>query len=298
MIFSNHFTVIFITRSRIRSAVFSDSGKIIQKETSQEWNENTLPGILNEIAGNGPDRARVVLGEEFCYVTTLKSSEKNREAVLKEVEEIVPEDIRESWDFRHEKNSDLPSQVAVIQPRFWDFFSRHLLEADFEVEAMEPESIALARLLAPSGFSLIMAYEEKALLVAVKNGVVAVAYLVKEEETLANFESFLAYVQKKCNARPEKLFVSQELKLEAIAAFNKIGLTLEVSDLNPLLGAAKKKDLRGEDSRVLNIKPENFSVSSAEKEKAGFSMTLREKILAVLFVIAFATAVAAIIFKR
>ena len=269
MIFSNHFTVIFITRSRIRSAVFSDSGKIIQKETSQEWNENTLPGILNEIAGNGPDRARVVLGEEFCYVTTLKSSEKNREAVLKEVEEIVPEDIRESWDFRHEKNSDLPSQVAVIQPRFWDFFSRHLLEADFEVEAMEPESI-----------------------------VVAVAYLVKEEETLANFESFLAYVQKKCNARPEKLFVSQELKLEAIAAFNKIGLTLEVSDLNPLLGAAKKKDLRGEDSRVLNIKPENFSVSSAEKEKAGFSMTLREKILAVLFVIAFATAVAAIIFKR
>jgi hypothetical protein len=285
------FTAIFITRGKIRSAVFSAGGRMIGKEKTFDWTLENLVTALKEIASNGPNRARVVFGEEFSYTTAIKIRDKNRENVLKEALEVIPEELQNNWDFREGSDPSFPSQVAAVQKIFFDFFAEEAKKASLEIEAIEPQSVALVRLLPPSGFFVFVARDEKLLFGAVKNGVVVATFVAKDRNDISSLESFFSGARKKCGAPPEKVFVGDGIRPDA-AIFLKNNLPAQQLDLNPLRAAALKKDLSGEDWRVLNI-------TSSEKSPRGklFRLSRKEKALALLLGAALLTLVGMLIFK-
>jgi len=73
--------------------------------------------------------------------------------------------------------------------------------------------------------------------------------------------------------------------------FQESGLSIEEMALDPMVGICKKRDLRGRDGDVLNIRLNEIKIGKQKKNP----MELREKILLVSFIVVF-IACAAFIF--
>jgi hypothetical protein len=252
MFFSHNITTLFVTVGEIRSAVFSSRGKLILEEKIYDWTEKSLPTVLGDIAARGPQKIRVVFGEEFSYVLALKFSDKSREKMFPEAQDNIPDVLSNNWDFQKENDPDFPSQVAAIQQHLFDFFISKLKEANFQIEAIEPQSVALARLLPKSGVFLFAVKYEKVLFGAVRNGVVTATFVASDDDAIVAFENFLSYVKKKCKEVPKKVFVSSNINKKT-DVFSRNNLSAEIYNLDPLMGIALKKDIKGEDWKVLNI---------------------------------------------
>jgi hypothetical protein len=283
MIFSHKITALFVTRGKIRSAVFSSLGAISQGVQTYDWTEETLPAVLKEIASRGPNRARIVFGEEFSYVIAPKFAQKTREGFLEEARESIPDKIESNWDFSGGNKPDSSFQVAAIDHNLFDIFSSSIEKTDFSVEAAEPQSIALARLLPQNGLFLFIARDEKVLLGAVENGVVVATHVASPERTIPTFETFLSYVCKKCATCPDKVFVSGGIDASS-DIFSKNNLQAEAFDLNPLLGLAMKKDISGKDSLVLNINLKKPDLPKKKIKQPRQRIASREIILIIVFV--------------
>jgi hypothetical protein len=283
MIFSHKITALFVTRGKIHSAVFSSGGKTIGEEKVYGWTPETLTSVLNKIAASGPNRARIVFGEEFSYVIAPKFSQKTRGEFLEEARNAIPDIIEDNWDFRKENDQNFSSQVAVIDHQFFDIVFSSIEKTGFFVEAAEPQSIALARLLPREGLFLFIARGENVLLGAVKNGVVVATHIASPERTIAAFEDFISYVCKKFATRPDKVFVSGGIDTSS-DIFSRNNLQAEVFDLNPLLGVAMKKDISGKDPLVMNINLKKNVPSEKKMKQPRQRIAPREKILIALLI--------------
>jgi hypothetical protein len=298
MIFSHKITALFITRGKIRSAVFSSGGKKIGEEKVYDWTPETLTSVLNKIVANEPNRARIVFGEEFSFVIAPKFSQKTRGEFLEEARNAIPDTIENNWDFRKENDQNFSAQVAVIDHQLFDIFSSSIEKTGFSLEAAEPQSISLARLLPQKGLFLFVARDEKVLLGAVKNSVVVATHIASPERTFVAFEAFLSYVCKKCAACPDKVFVSDGIDTNS-NIFSKNNLQAETFNLNPLLGVAMKKDISGKDSFVLNIDLKKIVSPEKKMKQPRQRIAPREKILIVLLISAvLVAAVLILVFRR
>jgi hypothetical protein len=252
MIFFNRFTVIFVTHGKIRSAVFSSRGKIIGKLKTYDWTKESLPSVLKNIASDGPNRTRVVFGEEFSYVTALEIDDKDRNIIAEKSSQIIPEKLDDNWDFKKEKDPDLLSQVAAVGYDFFDFFSANMEKAGLVTESAEPQSIALTRLLPRPGSYIFVSSDDKIVLGAVRNGVILTTYVAEIEKAIDEFNRFLLFVRGKFNFQPDKILVGEGINPES-AVFSENHLQVEPLNLDPLRGTAMKRDLIGQDKNILNI---------------------------------------------
>jgi hypothetical protein len=282
MLFSRQITVLFVTRGKIRSDVFSSRGKAAQEVKTYDWTEENLQSVLKEIASHVPNRVRVVFGEEFSYVIALKTSQSTREGILEEAQAVIPDELENNWDFQKGDDPDFPLQVAAVNHNLFNIFSSSLLEAGFFIEAVEPQSISLARIFPRKGLFLFFARDEKVLLGAIKNGVVIATHVTNPERAVPILGAFLTGVRNKCNAQPEKIFVSKGINADS-DIFSKNNIQAESLNLNPLYGAAMKKDISGKDSFSLNIKSKRPDSSDKKIKQPRRTVSRREKILIILF---------------
>jgi hypothetical protein len=255
MLFPHKVTTIFITRGKIRSAVYSTRGKIIQEVKTYAWDDETLPSVLEDIATSGANKVRLVFGEEYAYVTTIKTSQAGRPDLLQKAREEIPEELGSNWDFKVGNNSDSAFQISAIDPDVFNLFEKKLKDAGFLIESAEPQSIAVSRLMPQNGKFLFMVRDEKVLIGAIRDGLVEFTYVTNSDETVAIFRKSLLLIEKKWQAKPEIVIVNDQIDPKA-EIFSSSGLFVETKDLNPLYAAAIKKDISGEDSHVLNIKTE------------------------------------------
>ncbi|NTW26942.1 MAG: LytR C-terminal domain-containing protein [Candidatus Moranbacteria bacterium] len=297
MFFRHHITTIFVTRGKITSAVFSTGGKNIKAAAVYDWNEENLALVLADIAAHGPNVVRVVFGEEFSYVTTLDSSKGDRGSILEKAREAIPEELGDNWDFRKEKDQLFSSQVIAVQAQLLNMFIEKLKEAGLRVEAMEPQSVAIARLLPKTGLFLFAVNDEKFLMGAVRNGTVIGTFVAAKSDDASMLAGFVASVRKKCKEELSTVLIDKYMQV-GDDVFLANGLQPEIMELDPLYSIAVKKHLVGSDSHVLNILPVDKKILKKQATEKYLSkientatvqaparFSLREKILAIFFVI-------------
>lgn len=295
MFFHSNTTVIFVTKSKIKTAVFSHAGEIVKKEKTFNWNEKNLHAVLDEIATRGASKARVVFGEEFSYVVAIDSAKNNRVHVLGKALEVIPDDLDGNWDFRNDKSSKSCSQVVAIQPHILSIFSEALGNSGFRVKAIESQSLALARLLPKTGMFLFVVRDEKLLLGAILDGVVIATHVSSDQDDLSVMSLFISTLKKKYGDQPEIVFVDKDEKLKP-KILSDNGLKTEIFELDPLYAMSIKDHLVGEDANVLNIRTQKMAsskekaeevaevVEAVKEEKGKSGMSTREKILGIVFV--------------
>ena len=292
MFFDREITTVFITRDEIRSAVFSPKGKIKKAVKTFSWNEETLAGVLGEIAARGPARTRVVFGEEFSYVTSVLIQGKKRAGIFRQAQEKIPECLKNNWDFKKERSSEVELQIAAITSKVLDLFEAGFAQAGLDVESIEPQSIAIGRLLPEKGLYLFITDDKKILLGYINDGTVELAYVTAEDRYLSELEDFIIYVRKKAGREPEIVFIGRGIDPN-YEIFQKNNILTKAIDLDPLRGTALKENITGADYKVLNIenKKADLVESKVAAKPSQVSATGKVLVVILIFLIILATAI-------
>lgn len=284
MIFSHKRTILFITKDKIQwMAGRVPDGKLLGEVQSLPWSEENLHAALDIIADKFPKKLRIVIGEEFSYVTHFIKNNK-KTTIVSEAQAFIPEELRDGWDSREEKTGEV--QVMAVQQELFSMLKKALSERSLRVEAIEAESVSIAR--------MVQKHECKAAIFARSEGKTILG-VVQCVEILATkvFSKFPAKEQIKkfidLAVIPKdavtKVYIQDESgKLAEI--FKELGVEAQVLDLDPMLGVCHKKDLTGRDKDVLNIFLDQGGAQLNKSENSHNHLSLREKILLGIFLAA------------
>lgn len=288
MLFSRERSIIFINREKIRWAKMQvPSGKLLGVIQEAVCSEENLRLALADIAKNYSNKARIVVGEEFSYVTLFQKGDEQK-TTLGEAQALIPENLESGWDSKDGGGRNV--QVMAVQQQVFAVIKKALLENKIEAEAMEAESISLSRMI-PSEkdrVALFARFDEKILLEVVQNGIVLATRIFFQLPTKEKIQEFLDYVSSRNNITFETAYVQDESG-ELVKVFQALGINIQESLLDPMVGICQKKDIAGSDKEVLNIILEK-EAKKAEinvKKSLAIPSTLREKILLVSFLIIF-----------
>lgn len=297
MFFGKDITAIFITRGKIQTAVFSPTGKIKKETKDYEWTKDSLPEVIKKIAARGPARTRIVFGEEFSYVTAVPLQKKEKKEIFRQAQEKIPEKLKANWDFAKGNSAKAELQLAAIQPEILDIFQKNFSAAGLKIESIEPQSVAIARLFPEKGAFVFIVSDEKIVLGIVDNQTIEASCVSSKNEIIEDLGKFIEYARKKLGHDPKKIFVGSGINPES-EIFKENNILAEVLDLNPLRGAALKKDISGNDCQVLNIKSEKTDLENDEEKMINCQMSLREKMLIFSFILIVTLAIIFILIKR
>lgn len=184
--FSKKHPALFISSGFIEPGNVTVSRELLfEGSEALPYDREMFHQTLSQVLASPHKKARIVLSEELVYVTTLlfpAGTKLTRELVRSRAEETIPEDLRATaWDFRtmHYKETigeagGILVQVAVVEGGFSGILSKTLVEQDFSVEAILPESSVLASLVADKeGVTVIVEQDrERTLFIACESNLV------------------------------------------------------------------------------------------------------------------------------
>lgn len=264
--FANKKSILFITKSKITvSEVTIDSNpteKIIGKFDWTPYNLDNVLLSLKKITGN---TIRILLSEDFVYVVHINlppNTNITKNLVRQKAQEFIPEDLSKTvWDFKEILkgpqpviNSKITIQVvAVVKPLF-EQISKSVINTDFQVEAIEPLSYALARFTRQQEKPFLFAYivdTEILLTLALKETVFLTQRL--SVLTLNFINQFLAFAKEKFLVEPKNLVFCGNTKNIDLKQYDNLSLKAEIQNISPVISLAYKEDLKGKDEDVLNL---------------------------------------------
>lgn len=284
MLFSRVRTIIFINREKIRwTKGRVPAGQLLEVPQEVVCSEANLQTVLAEIIEHSPKKVRIVVGEEFAYVTRLRKVEMAGQ-IETAIQSLIPENLDEGWDSKDEGANHV--QVMAIQQQVFAVLKKALLENKLRLEAMEAESVSISRMVAASKDEavLLARYDGKVLLEVVRNGSVLATRIFFQFPSQEQIQEFLDYMISQKSIVFKTIYLQDESG-ELAKIFQALGLNVQAITLDPMVGIGQKKDIDGPDSEVLNIiLGENEKSQEAGHLADGATgRTLREKILAVLF---------------
>lgn len=229
----------------------------------------TLPQVLGQVrALAGHAAVRVVLSEELVLVTGFSlpaGAPLVREAIRKQAEETIPENLQATeWDFQQLHYStqsgmagEVRIQVAVLESAFCEKFCQIFKQSGLVVESVLPESVVLAGMAASyEGVSLIAAQERMGVvLVAAESGFVLATYVKTGALGATDIATFLEYVSERKAVSVKRIIFSNfgDGAAPLRAGMSERGIEIVETSLNPLVGAALRQAVRGNDAAVLDI---------------------------------------------
>ncbi len=297
MIFSHQRTILFIDKEKIQwVAGRIPGGKLFGEVQSLSWSEENLAVALDEVAKNFPKKLRIVVGEEFSYVTHFSKQDK-KSLIIDEAQVLIPEKLQDGWDSREENSGDI--QVMAVQQWLFSILEKALLERDLQVEAIEAESIAMTRMIHED--------KGKAFIFAKNNGKIVLG-IAQDGEVLATkiffklpekdyVEEFISYVTKPKNISIERAYVQDETGNLA-KIFKSLKLEVRDEELSPMLGICRKTDISGRDKDVLNIFLGKSGKAESKNGREQKRANLREKILLAVFLLVIASGAAAVYYMQ
>jgi hypothetical protein len=281
MLFSHKRTILFINKEEIRwiKGRMPD-GKFYGQVQFLPWSEKNLSVALENIEQNFPKKIRLVVGEEFSYVTNFKKIDK-KSSIISEAQVFIPEKLQDGWDSCERDSGNI--QFMAVQQRLLIIIKKAFSERQLQIEAIEVESISIARIiLAEKNEAFIFAKNESKIILGIaQNDEVLATRIFSIFPAKEEIEKFIEYVSKQKDISVTRAFV-QDKTGNLVKIFADIDLDVKESELDPMLGICCKKDITGRDKDVLNIllnKHKSENVSCNEKKY----LTKREKIIAIIF---------------
>jgi len=184
---------------------------------------------------------RILLSEEDVYLTLLRfpnGGVVTRQRVIEQARIRIPEtDVETYMDWKQVDGttSGIGVQLFVVKHSVLQPLVNHASDAGIVIDAVEPPSLAMARMTRHIHEPFLFAYPHArpTMLVSVVEGKVLEVARIDEGEDVATAQrAFVSYVKKQWG----------------------VTLTAVASDApNPILGLAAKQDFHGEDMEVLTI---------------------------------------------
>lgn len=264
--FASKKSILFIEKAKITVSLVEVSKKS-KRISSQEipWTPETLEQTLSNIKKITGNSVRILLSDEFVYVTSViipSDSISEKDDVKEKIQKLIPEDLNSVfWDFKEvlilKKNKDKELKaIQVICPvkSFFEQLCFALVKNGFEVEAIEPMSYTLAHLTKQSGRTVLVAYiNDPSLLLIQEAGLVVATQLLGNVVTQKDVGTLIAHVKKKFSVIPNVVVVTGKTDSVTLKDFESPDRKVEIVSLDPVVGLAQKDDVSGKDEHTLNI---------------------------------------------
>jgi hypothetical protein len=270
-LFRNKTIILSINKDTIQvGSVKNGKNPSFEEFKQYPYKDSNLPQVLSQIHKEwGASKIRVIISEDLAYVLSFPVDTKetdDRDYIEKKLKEYIPEVISDiTWDYKHIQDFTIAIsgveksviQVIATQTKFIQKLSTAIKDSQLKAEAIEPLSVALARVLQNDPEPVAILYKDKTTtrLIAYR-GLVLVSQVMNTEKLGENLKQLTRYAWEHFSIKPTKVYLAgdiSEIPQEKIARIT--GLSVEQRDLNPMFGMATKKDLKGKDEDVLNIKP-------------------------------------------
>jgi hypothetical protein len=277
--FFNQRSLVLIGRDFVRTAKVDLAGEPKIEDLAEfDLGQKDLESVLSEVRQRYGSRVRVLLSEDLAYVACLfvsLESEDERKAVEEKAQEIIPESLTETvWDFKdiftEKEQSKKIVQVVAAVKSFFEGFSLAASKAGLEPEAMEPVSCALASLTEEDKLPQMIIHKDKKILVLMAGrGLVLASETVENQlfnKEVAN--KLIEFCKTEFQVVPSKIICSGSIEEEQLKQVESLGYPVEKQNLEPMIGLAEKKDLKGKDEDVLNLTFQKIKVSRETEEKS------------------------------
>lgn len=264
--------ILFITKDKIKAYKVKDETKT-ELLTEYTWDEESLDLILSKTKTVLGTNIRVLLDEDLCFVfgfSVAQNLQIGRQEIQEKAQAYIPEDLSETrWDFKEILDGEKRYiQVIAIVKSFFDRLNTAAVKARLNIEAVEPSSYSLARLIKDEKKPLIMAYllEESSFLAVVDKGVVYLSKKITVDKITEEIIQMNDFAVSKFQIDPKKIIINNvgNIDQKLLEANN---FKIEVKNLNIYLGLAIKEDLKGKDEDSLNLEP--VAKRGEEKKEKG-----------------------------
>lgn len=264
--------ILFITKDKIKAFKVKDETST-ELLTEYTWDEESLDLILSKTKTVLGTNIRVLLDEDLCFVfgfSVAQNLQIGRQEIQEKAQAYIPEDLSETrWDFKEILDGEKRYiQVIAIVKSFFDRLNTAAVKARLNIEAVEPSSYSLARLVKDEKKSLIMAYllEESSFLAVVDKGVVYLSKKITVDKITEEIIQMNDFAVSKFQIDPKKIIINNvgNIDQKLLEANN---FKIEVKNLNIYLGLAIKEDLKGKDEDSLNLEP--VAKRGEEKKEKG-----------------------------
>jgi len=297
MIFSHKRTILFINREKIQWTTGRvPDGKLFGEVNFLPWSEKNLSAALDNIADKFPKKIRIVVGEEFSYVTHFAKNDK-KNPIISEAQVLIPEKLQDGWDSREADSGDV--QVMAVQQELFAILKKALAEKNLQVEAIEAESVSIARMIQEEkNTAFIFARNNGKIILGIAQGseILATRIFAKLPEK-EYIKEFISYVAKPKNISITRAYI-QDKTGSLMKIFGDLGLEGREGELDPMVGICRKKDLTGRDKDVLNIFLNSSNKAENRKVIGKKRVSLREKILLIVFLLVIAGGAAGIYYVQ
>lgn len=249
------------------SEVIVSQPAAIRPMAAYPFTDKSLVEVFAAIKKSVSSPIRIVLGEEYAYVVSLMPASVDKDIQRNETkekaQERIPEDLNSTtWDYKEifiqdPKKPELKRefiQVVAAAQLLYPKISDAITGSGINVEAVEPMSFSLARLTEnQTDPHIIIHIGESMLFIACWKGVVLATENVKVISDSSAFHDFVRYVEDSYKIKLTTIIVSGKLTQEEITKLDFHGFNVGAQNLDPRMGLAIKRDIHGEDERVLNI---------------------------------------------
>lgn len=238
--------IFFLTETALTAARIHPHTYQIEEEKIFVLDEHGLVGALKQACSEFGQGARFVLPEEYLYVTQLEvaaSGLRSRSVLEDKILEVFPETLGDfAWDYELIEMNDEKAVVEIsgVVKDFGEVLRDALKNSHCRIEALIPESYALARLISGETVSLLIHERESGWICALiaKERVVTSIFL-EQVPTEQDLRSLITFGTERKKAAPNEVILS--LCDTDPSLFPLLDLPQRVIEggLNPLTGAAK-----------------------------------------------------------
>lgn len=239
-------TIVFLTDTALQVVSIRPGTSLIDRQMDFTLDETGLTGAFQRVMSEFGRRIRLVLPEKYLYVTTLgidAYSSNPRTVIEQKILDVFPETLGSlAWDYMiiDAGEKRMTVEVSGVVHDFGEVLQSALTKTRLSIEALIPESHALAQLVPNDRASLLVHENEMGWIVAViKEGKVITAIFLEHIPSESDMKELITFAQQRKEIHLEKVLLS--LRTVDPVVIPALGLPCDVLDvtLNPAIGAAK-----------------------------------------------------------
>lgn len=256
--FARTHLIFSLTPTALSVARVQRDGQALVAAADFELGNSGLAGSFERAKKQFGQGARLIVPEEYVYTTRLEVQAKNpglRSNIEKEITQIFPETLGDvAWDYQviTTSNEGIAVEVSGMMSDFSHVLKTALHTAHYRLEAIIPESYALAQLVPGHEVTLIVHECSSGWILALaKDQWVATALFQPNLPTVTDLQNVIDFGKERKHLTVSRVVFSVQKTLpEKLPQLTTLSQTILDVPLDATFGAAKISLGRSDDQRL------------------------------------------------
>ncbi len=257
--FSHQRTILYLTVNELRAATGDIRTATVLQSDYLSLEHESLPAAVRSIENQHTKPVRFILPEEYLYLTQVKigSQNKTRSQIAVAIKDVFPESLSEiAWDYEilSSEGDQLTVEISGVTKEFGTLLSEALAQSILRLEAVIPESYALARAVPFSEpIVLIHKRESGTMLCLVKEQKTVSALTLDHDPTQSEILECIDFGKERKQCVAEKIVLSGLTNEHEAFSAGTIPVVVLDSPLDPIHGALLLNPVSGRDADRLDL---------------------------------------------